>query len=198
MNITKHFTRFAILALICVLSAGATLAGDDEKDKGKPSKEDKVQKSKLDSLDVDLDIEISESDDTLVFEDWDAPIDNGGGNGISSIFIPNDVPSKKPSSGDALSFMLSDNKFSSYLVEKLAHTNNYVKNFSIYPNPSTEIINLTVEKEPITIRICDITGKEHISLAYSQQVHVSHLPIGTYFMQLIYTDHIESSKFIKQ
>jgi len=177
------------------LMVGVSFAegGDDDDKKGddKPSK-DKIVLTGDDStvLDDDIDI-INEGDDTLVYEDWDNSEDDlkGGNSHINVTLGGHSNDQFNPFSGRAGSNVMLD------------HTNplrkEYRVEFTIFPNPTTNKININPDREPTSIRIADITGKEHLVSPYTPTVDVSHLGAGTYFIQLIYTDHVESRKFIK-
>ena len=80
-------------------------------------------------------------------------------------------------------------------------------NLSIYPNPASDFINLSFTSElmnqTIVCRLMDLTGKEvyttqieyHGDLYYTQ-IPVSHLSKGFYFLQLVTTSGISTSKII--
>lgn len=79
-------------------------------------------------------------------------------------------------------------------------------NFSvnIYPNPTSEVINLTIEKyEKITFQIFDMGGKlvEELMLTSSTtNVNVSDYPKGTYLLTLTQSDKkkIKTYKIVKK
>jgi len=189
---TIYFKRFGTFALTLVLFVGVSFAegGDDDDKKGdKSNKGDKIVHSDTVVLDVDLDI--SNSDDTLVLEDWENPDDINGNGGI-------------PLGGD--NGLSGSGQGSSYgkLAEAVGHVDlshafkkDYQVDFTLFPNPTVDAIHLKPTIEPSSIRIADITGKEHKHEVYSPKVDVTELPAGTYFIQLIYADHIEARKFIK-
>ncbi len=70
---------------------------------------------------------------------------------------------------------------------------------SIYPNPATSVLNIQ-NVENSTIEVYNILGqtiysKTNISL--NEQVNVSHLTKGTYFVKITNGDAVKTSKFIK-
>jgi hypothetical protein len=195
MNNKLYFKRLTLLAFSMLLMVGVSFAngGDDDDKKGNDkSSKDEIVLAGEDSVVVDDDIDIiNQGDDTLVYEDWDNPEDDlKGGNTHSK--VSSDGPSNyqfNPYSGQAIS------------TELFNQTNplkrEYRVEFTIFPNPTVDKININPDREPTSIRIADITGKEHMVSPYTSTVDVSHLGVGTYFIQLIYTDHVESRKFIK-
>ena len=80
-------------------------------------------------------------------------------------------------------------------------------NLSVYPNPASHVINLSFSSElanqNINCRIIDVAGKEvystnieyHGDLFYTQ-IPVAHLSKGFYFLQLVTTTGISTSKII--
>ncbi len=75
---------------------------------------------------------------------------------------------------------------------------NSLETVSIYPNPATTVINVQ-NAENSTIEVYNILGqtlysKTNISL--NEQVNVSHLTEGTYFMKITNGDAVKTSKFI--
>lgn len=67
--------------------------------------------------------------------------------------------------------------------------------FNIYPNPTSEILNITGDTTIAFLQIFDINGKQLIIQKDSNSVNVSSLPTGTYFMKL---NNKETVKFIKK
>jgi hypothetical protein len=76
--------------------------------------------------------------------------------------------------------------------------NEYLVDFTLYPNPTVNELHLKTTNIPKSLTIIDLTGKQHTISSYSDNIDVSILTPGTYFIQLIYPDHIESRKFIKK
>ena len=80
-------------------------------------------------------------------------------------------------------------------------------NLNIFPNPATEVVNLsfssTLANQSITCRIVDMMGKEVYSSnieyygeMYATQIPVAHLAKGCYFLQLVTTTGIATSKIM--
>ncbi|PCJ66115.1 MAG: hypothetical protein COA58_08565 [Bacteroidetes bacterium] len=197
MNNKLYFKRFGTFAFAFVMFMGVSFAegGDDDDKKGnKSNKGDKVILTDSIVLDVDFKGDMTNnSDDTLVFEDWENPddLDLGGGsplggdNGISSNGNGNGISTT--SLLDAAGQVAFGNTFKK----------NYHVDFTLFPNPTVNEIHIKPSIEPSSIRIADITGKEHLKALFTPRVDVAQLPAGTYFIQLIYADHIEARKFIK-
>ncbi len=68
---------------------------------------------------------------------------------------------------------------------------------SIYPNPTTDYININSSEKNNTIKITDLTGKEIFNGINTNKINVTHLTKGIYLIN-IKTDNSESiQKFIK-
>jgi len=195
MNNKLYFKRLTLLAFSMFLMVGVSFAegGDDDDKKGddKPSK-DKIVLTGDDSTVLDDTKDITnEGDDTLVYEDWDNSEQNLS-RGDSYIEVALDGQSN---------YQFNPYSDKSINTELFDHINplrkEYRVEFTVFPNPTIDKININPEREPTSICIADITGKEHMVSPYAPTVDVSHLGVGTYFIQLIYTDHVESRKFIK-
>ena len=66
---------------------------------------------------------------------------------------------------------------------------NHSREFSIYPNPAKEIINILSRKESIkTIQIFNISGKEVLNYSnindYSIEIYINHLKTGVYIVKI--------------
>ncbi len=57
--------------------------------------------------------------------------------------------------------------------------------FSIHPNPVVDVLNISGLEKEMQITISDITGKEYIRVLSSDQVDVTALAKGTYFIQIM-------------
>jgi len=71
--------------------------------------------------------------------------------------------------------------------------------FSISPNPATDIINLQntqIDWQKTTINIINIEGKQ-IAVQPSPQINISRLPMGIYVIQCEYEGTIGSKRFVK-
>jgi hypothetical protein len=67
--------------------------------------------------------------------------------------------------------------------------------FNIYPNPVSNIVNISGDNTIEFLQIFDVSGKQLISKKDSNSVDVSKLSKGTYFMKL---NNKETLKFIKE
>jgi hypothetical protein len=173
----------AILLAFTGLSVNA-ITGDDEKNGDKIKDKDKVIKT--DTV-IDVDVNNAVSDDTLVFEDWENPAGNikdNSGSAVCAALSPNTFQPKNE----------TEDKPKQMAPEPVALNSFEIK---VFPNPTTEILNYTAPEDVIDIRVISISGQEQNVKILPQSVDVSHLPQGTYFIQLIFTNRIESRKFIK-
>lgn len=69
---------------------------------------------------------------------------------------------------------------------------------SIYPNPTTNVLNINVMDEIEKIIIYDITGKvQHVKLISTDKIDVSNLTEGIYTMQIVLKDKLLHTRFIK-
>ena len=188
-----HFNRLVYALLLTVLTSLSLLADWDD-DRDKKRKTVKNQTSKSDSIQfVNDDIDLQEQDDTLVFEDWDS---SDGDAGVSTISVELGI---KPAEISANSTeTLLDNVLSSLTDRFTPLKNEYLVDFTLYPNPTVNELHLKTTNIPKSLTIIDLTGKQHTISSYSDNIDVSILTPGTYFIQLIYSDHIESRKFIKK
>lgn len=188
-----HFNRLVYALLLTVLTSLSLLADWDD-DRDKKRKTVKNQTSKSDSIQfVNDDIDLQEQDDTLVFEDWDS---SDGDAGVSTISVELGI---KPAEISANSTeTLLDNVLSSLTDKFTPLKNEYLVDFTLYPNPTVNELHLKTTNIPKSLTIIDLTGKQHTISSYSDNIDVSILTPGTYFIQLIYPDHIESRKFIKK
>ncbi len=83
---------------------------------------------------------------------------------------------------------------------------NYVNSISAYPNPANDILNIrlnNMQKEPVTVAICDVAGRiiDKVSYYIAPSVisfPVEHLASGIYLYQVNNSGYITRGKFIKQ
>jgi len=188
-----HFNRLVYALLLTVLTSLSLLADWDD-DRDKKRKTVKNQTSKSDSIQfLNDDIDLQEQDDTLVFEDWDS---SDGDAGVSTISV--ELGSKPAEISANSTQTLLDNVLSSLTDRFTPLKNEYLVDFTLYPNPTVNELHLKTTNIPKSLTIIDLTGKQHTISSYSDTIDVSILTPGTYFIQLIYPDHIESRKFIKK
>lgn len=188
-----HFNRLLYALLLTVLTSFSLLADWDD-DRDKKRKTVKNQTSKSDSIQfLNDDIDLQEQDDTLVFEDWDS---SDGDAGVSTISV--ELGSKPAEISANSTETLLDNMLSSLTDRFTPLKNEYLVDFTLYPNPTVNELHLKTTNIPKSLTIIDLTGKQHTISSYSDNIDVSILTPGTYFIQLIYPDHIVSRKFIKK
>lgn len=72
-------------------------------------------------------------------------------------------------------------------------------NFAIYPNPVGDMLNISGLDKEMDIRINDISGKQMLKTNTSDNIDVSSLAKGTYFIQItdLETGASSSEKFVK-
>ncbi len=75
---------------------------------------------------------------------------------------------------------------------------NELSNISLYPNPATSIINLR-NAENANIQVYDVLGKLILSqnnISAEQEINVSQLQMGTYFMKIEKDNFVTTKRFI--
>lgn len=75
--------------------------------------------------------------------------------------------------------------------------------FSVYPNPAKDVLHINLqsfnEKEKLSIKITDVVGKEVFSELYKDQVNISYLEKGIYFLSLYQNSQlIKTQKVVKE
>lgn len=82
----------------------------------------------------------------------------------------------------------------------LGVSDNAVKsNLKVYPNPATDIVNISSNKKIENISVIDMTGKKVQSFKAGNQINVSSLAKGTYILQVYYGEGaVENTKLIKK
>lgn len=72
-------------------------------------------------------------------------------------------------------------------------------NLKVYPNPATDIVNISASKKVESVNIIDMSGKRVQSAKGATQINVSSLAKGTYILQVNYGGGaVESTKLIKK
>lgn len=82
----------------------------------------------------------------------------------------------------------------------LGTSDNAVKsNLKVYPNPATDVVNISSTKKIENITVIDMTGKKVQSFKAGNQINVSSLAKGTYILQVYYGEGaVENTKLIKK
>lgn len=85
-------------------------------------------------------------------------------------------------------------------VSTLSRNQHKQLSWYVYPNPTNNFLNIYIDNNiQITdYQILDINGKQVVSGHFKQQVDVSLLPNGLYFLKLISSDNVYCDKFIKK
>ena len=198
----KHqkITRVTICIIALVMCTGFSFAkGGDDDEKEKLKEKEKLTVGPSDSANTNLDVNAANHvDDTLVFEDWDGQgggSDDDGGIGQSN-------KGSADVDGDNTGFKFGQlNEATSENPKELYNQvfrKEYRVEFTIYPNPTTDYITIKADVTPQSIRVIDVTGKNHREEGYSNRIDVTELPSGTYILNLIYSDHLEARRFIKR
>ena len=82
----------------------------------------------------------------------------------------------------------------------LNESNTKFKSISVYPNPANNKLNLkhTSNNNPSLIQIVDINGKLLIEKYYVNEIDISIIPSGLYFIKIQLDSTISHHKFIKE
>ena len=82
----------------------------------------------------------------------------------------------------------------------LGVSDNAVKsNLKVYPNPATDIVNISANRKIENVTVMDMTGKKVQSFKAGNQINVSSLAKGTYILQVYYGEGaVENTKLIKK
>lgn len=88
--------------------------------------------------------------------------------------------------GNATSLGTQDTK----IVSKIGLT--------VYPNPTTDILNIKSDSKIINVSVVDLTGRKVNVKLYTDQVDVRELSTGTYLINVETKDGIYTEKFIKK
>jgi hypothetical protein len=124
---------------------------------------------------------------------------------------PNDQPlvtvtGRTP--GEVLYFRVweyGNNAFGTFLVStydaSLSSGSFNNANFSAYPNPVKDVLNISYTSEISSVRVINMIGQEVLSIninATSSQVDMSQLSAGTYIVNVTVGDAIKTLKVVKQ
>lgn len=193
-----YFKRFILSALTLVLVVGVSLAGDKDKNgqpkNGQPSKKSSVKTDSIHFVNVGKDL--IEQDDTLVFEDWDSS-DEDNDDGTISVQLEKAPINLTFSTPHDVFETLKEHTLPDVDEVILNKNREYVVEFTLFPNPTINELHIKTNKAPKNMVIADLSGKEHIASSYTNTIDVAFLPTGIYVLQLIFPDHIECRKFIK-
>lgn len=174
------------LTFIVILLAFAVAAFADNEEREKHNTKEDTKGVRIDSVSGDtIYIEIEQSDDTLVFEDWDgpdAPVETNN-------YI---IPTSEEDDEDSQIGHLNQNSGieSNYADESKT-------GFEIFPNPVANELHIRAERVPDQVRVMSLSGETiHMSNSVNT-IDVRDYKGGLYFIELVYNDHIETMKFIK-
>lgn len=175
--------RITYITLLMLSFSALSFAGDDDKKgNGKTEKPKVVKKDTI----FEVDVNKAASDDTLVFEDWEKPKTSSKDNYYTFETEPQNITS-----------FPSENQEDtvSRATEPIFERSN--ASIRIYPNPTAHTLYFDTPIELKTVQILNLRGEIQNVKIQPQSIDVSNLPQGTYLIQLIFTDRIESRKFIK-
>ena len=185
------FKKIFIIVFGMALAMNASsFFGDDEKDKkAKRGNTEELSEGEEESDTSRIEDRQKQADDTLVFEDWDQPDGNSKGEAPNIIAGAN----SPLGGGDQPAYSAGE------IVDALRGYNDhkYEVNFTLYPNPAISTLNIAFDNTPDVVRIYSITGTLMFEEAGVESVDVSGFTPGTYIVQLVYHDHVETAKFIK-
>ncbi len=71
-------------------------------------------------------------------------------------------------------------------------------NLKVYPNPVTDILNITPEAKDFTVEIYNVLGKLLVSETNNNRISFSNLPEGVYMLKIITDKGISTQKVIKK
>ena len=76
----------------------------------------------------------------------------------------------------------------------------FKENFSLYPNPTSDVLNITSKTgiEFNAIKIVDLTGRIVKSEQNKTSINVSDLASGTYLIEIFTNESKATSKFVKK
>jgi len=57
--------------------------------------------------------------------------------------------------------------------------------FSIYPNPANDLINIVPNNKPVRVMIINMSGREVMSVTNKTSVDTSTLPTGNYLVKIV-------------
>jgi len=85
------------------------------------------------------------------------------------------------------------------ISSSLAATSDIKKlELSIYPNPTTNILNIKTQDKVVDVSVYDISGKLVNIKASNGKVNVNSLPKGNYILKVVTDKAVYQQKFIKQ
>ncbi|WP_210150304.1 T9SS type A sorting domain-containing protein [Chryseobacterium scophthalmum] len=104
-------------------------------------------------------------------------------------------------SGDYLYISGNGGKIFKYSLAYLAASEikpekNSVK---VYPNPTSDFVNIKSDKKVSEIKLIDISGKILKTVKAAAQINISEYPHGMYFLEVVFSDNTKQvSKIIKK
>lgn len=131
---------------------------------------------------------------------------NSNSTAVSAEVNVNDELVLTPQSAGTASVIISFNS-NGKVVEKtltvisssLAVTSDIKKlELSIYPNPTTDILNIKTQDNIMDVFVYDVSGKQINVKANNGKVNVTTLPKGTYILKVVTDKAAYQQKFIKQ
>lgn len=115
--------------------------------------------------------------------------------GFNGIFPSNPTTDPTIAGFSGFNYLYVDN-FKLYTTLDIEE--NLVKNITLYPNPTTSILNIQTDKVIESITIIDVSGKTtNTKIASNNSIDVSNLSYGIYFIEVKTNEGIFREKFIK-
>lgn len=93
--------------------------------------------------------------------------------------------------------------FNNYVVflekEELATSEQFTKLFSVYPNPTSDYLNINTKEKISKVEIYDGAGRKmNIKINSEKQIDVKNLLKGVYYLRIFTDKNVLTSKFIKK
>ena len=109
------------------------------------------------------------------------------------VYVGGQQPANTTALSNFTSCPVADSSTTDVFVEELTDQNS----FTIYPNPSEGIIKIKckmIHEKPLTARLVDVLGKEILNENHKEEIDISHLEKGIYFLSLYQNGSLLSTK----
>ena len=83
-------------------------------------------------------------------------------------------------------------------TNELTDNNIRISSIAVYPNPTTDVLNIKSEAKINKVSVTDVTGRNIDVKLNENTVDVRHLPAGTYLISIETKDGLTTEKFIKK
>ncbi|MFC7358140.1 T9SS type A sorting domain-containing protein [Jejudonia soesokkakensis] len=100
--------------------------------------------------------------------------------------------------GESLSAAIPDGTVFRFEAAELAINEFDLDSWALYPNPTTETIHIKTDSPLMSLKVFSIDGKLVINtLENKTSLDVSHLPSGSYYIQLLSSVGVSTKQFVK-